>query len=135
MEWVVSRSGKKLSTFEFERQHIAGRCKQTFRFQFNIKMIQSKTWFFQFSQNGRHNKNFFTLPDLDSIKNLVPFTSYLNGLTIHIKNINRINQLTNVSSTDLQEAPFSHGSKASLQKSRFSLQSTPSYRPPWQSHL
>ena len=136
----MSRSGKKLSTFEFERQNIAGCRKQTFRFQFNIKLIQSKTWFFfsVFSVallNGRKNSNFFTLPDLDSIKNLVPFTSYLNGLPLHIKNINRINQLTNVSSIDLQEAPFSHGSKASLQKSRFSLQSTPSYRPPWQSHL
>ena len=46
---LVSRSGKKLSTFEW--QHIAGCCKQTFCFQFNIKLIQSKTWFFfQFSQ-------------------------------------------------------------------------------------
>ena len=46
MEGVVSRSGKKLSTFEFERQNIAGCCKQTFHFQFNTKLIQSKTWFF-----------------------------------------------------------------------------------------
>ena len=36
--------------FEFERQNITGCFKQTFRFQFNIKLIQSKTWFFQFSQ-------------------------------------------------------------------------------------
>ena len=46
----MSRSDKKFSTFEFERQNIAGCCKQTFHFQFNIKLIQSKTWFFQFSQ-------------------------------------------------------------------------------------
>ena len=32
-----------LSIFEFERQNIAGCCKQTFCFQFNIKLIQSKT--------------------------------------------------------------------------------------------
>ena len=39
-----------LSTFEFQRQNIAGCCKQTFRFQFNIKLTQSETRFFQFSQ-------------------------------------------------------------------------------------
>ena len=50
MEELISSSVKKLSTFEFERQNIAGYCKQTFRFLFNIKLIQSKTWFFQFSQ-------------------------------------------------------------------------------------
>ena len=41
MEGVVSRSGKKSSAFEFERQNIAGCCKQTFHF--NIELIQSKT--------------------------------------------------------------------------------------------
>ena len=47
----MSRSGKRLLTFEFERQNIAGCCKQTFCFQFNKKLIQSKTWFFfQYSQ-------------------------------------------------------------------------------------
>ena len=50
MKGLMLRYGKKLSTFEFERQNIAGCCKQTFHFQFNIKLIQSKTWFFQFSQ-------------------------------------------------------------------------------------
>ena len=39
-----------MTTFEFERQIIAGFCKQTFHFQFNTKLIQSKTRFFQFSQ-------------------------------------------------------------------------------------
>jgi hypothetical protein len=48
MERVVSRYGKKLSTIEFERQHIAGCCHQTFPFQLNIKLIQSKTDFFSF---------------------------------------------------------------------------------------
>ena len=43
MEGVVSKSGKKLSTFEFERQNIAGCYEQTFSFQFNTKLIQSKT--------------------------------------------------------------------------------------------
>ena len=46
----MSRSGKKLSTFEFERQKITGGCKQTYRYQFNKKLIQSKTWLSQFSQ-------------------------------------------------------------------------------------
>ena len=51
MEGLMSRSGKKLLTFEFERQNIAGCCKQNFWFQFNIKLIQSKKWFLQFSQH------------------------------------------------------------------------------------
>ena len=38
----MSRSGKKLSTFEFERQNIAGCCKQTFCFQCNMKLIKAK---------------------------------------------------------------------------------------------
>ena len=46
----MSRSGKKVSTFDIERQKIVDCCKQTFHFQLNIKLIQSKTWFFQFSQ-------------------------------------------------------------------------------------
>ena len=46
----MSRSDNKLSTFEFERQNNAGCCQQTFHFQFNIKLIQSRTLFFQFSQ-------------------------------------------------------------------------------------
>ena len=44
---------------------ITGCCKQTFHFQFNIKLIQSKTWFFHFSQWHKIS-NFFTLPDLDT---------------------------------------------------------------------
>ena len=66
-------------------------------------------------------------------KNQIYLINY--GMLTNIKIVVIIDQLTNVSSIDLQEAPFLHGSKASLQKSRFSLQSTPSYRPPWQSHL
>jgi hypothetical protein len=46
MEGLMSRSGKQLTTFEFERQTIAGCCKQTFCFQFNIKLIQSKNKIF-----------------------------------------------------------------------------------------
>ena len=73
MEGVVSRYGKKLLQFEFERQNIAVCCKQTFC-QFNIKLIQGK--FFQFSQwpcslvEWAKKSNFFTLlPDLDSFAN------------------------------------------------------------------
>ena len=33
----MSRSGKKLSKFEFKRQNIADCCKLTFHFQFNPK--------------------------------------------------------------------------------------------------
>jgi hypothetical protein len=34
---------QEVSTFQFERQNIAGCCKQTHYIQFNIKSIQSKT--------------------------------------------------------------------------------------------
>ena len=71
MEGLMSRSGKKLSTFTFERQNIAGCCKETFHFQFNIKLIKGKTCFFQFSQNGRKNSNYFTLMDLDNNPSIV----------------------------------------------------------------
>jgi hypothetical protein len=72
---ILSRSGKMLSTFEFwlelnrrcKGKNIAGRCQQTFCFQFNIKLIQSKTRFSVALLNGRKNSNFFTLPDLDKI--------------------------------------------------------------------
>ena len=65
----MSRYGKKLLQFEFERQNIAVCCKQTFC-QFNIKLILGKTYFFQFSHlNGHKKSNFFTLPDLDSFAN------------------------------------------------------------------
>ena len=72
MDGLVSRSGNMLSTFEFwlelawpERQNIAGWCQQTFCFQFNLKLIQSKTWLSAALLNGRKNLNFFTLLDLD----------------------------------------------------------------------
>ena len=51
-------------TFEFESQDIAGCCKQTFHFQFNIKLKQSKTYFFSFLSallNGWKNSNFFKI--------------------------------------------------------------------------
>ena len=67
----MSRSGKMLSTFEFERQNIAGCCKQTFHFHFNIRQIKSKKHFFQFSHNGRKNSNYFTLTDLDTNPSIV----------------------------------------------------------------
>ena len=57
----MSRSGKKLSTFEFERQNIAGCCKQTFCVQFSSK---AKHDFFSFLSgllNGRKNSNFFKI--------------------------------------------------------------------------
>jgi hypothetical protein len=53
IDGLLSRLGKMLSRFEFwlklawpERQKIAWHCHQTFCFQFNIKLIQRKTWFF-----------------------------------------------------------------------------------------
>ena len=69
------------STFEFERQNIAGWCKQTFCFQF------SKTWFFQFLLVaywiGRKNSNFFwkAVEWSDSMKRNYggfPFTYFLD---------------------------------------------------------
>ena len=43
----MSRSGKKLLSFEFERQNISGCCKKAFCVQFSSK---AKHDFFQFSQ-------------------------------------------------------------------------------------
>ena len=50
-----------LSTFEFERQNIAGCCKQTFCVQFSSK---AKYDFFSFLScllNGRKNSNFYKI--------------------------------------------------------------------------
>ena len=43
MKGLMSRSSKRLSTFEFKRQNIAGYCKQTFHFMFNINLIQRRS--------------------------------------------------------------------------------------------
>ena len=77
-----------LSTFEFQRKNIAGCCKETFHFQFNIKLIQSKTWFFQFSQClaewvGCKNSNFFKLAVLRSDS----MEQNYEGLTFNIPDI------------------------------------------------
>ena len=46
----LSRYQYGCETFEYEKQNIDGSCKQNLCFQFNLKLIQSKTWIFQFSQ-------------------------------------------------------------------------------------
>ena len=48
----MSRSGKKLSTFDFERQNIAGCCKQSFQFHFNKSWSKAKQDFFSFLKKG-----------------------------------------------------------------------------------
>ena len=77
----TSQCSKWLSNIWNWKANLAGCCKQTFDFQFNIKLVQSKTcFFFQFSQNGRKNSNFFTLAVLwsDSIK-----WNYVRGLYLY----------------------------------------------------
>ena len=51
----MSVFGKKLSTFEFERKNIAGCCKQSFRFQFNIHKADPNT------EDGRSMTTFLLL--------------------------------------------------------------------------
>ena len=50
----MSRSGKKLPTFEFERQNISGSCKQTFHFKLGAIFILRK----DIGVGGRENGNF-----------------------------------------------------------------------------
>ena len=46
MNFTIQQMGNGCQTFEFERQSIAGWCKQTFHFEFNIKPSQSQTCLF-----------------------------------------------------------------------------------------
>ena len=71
MEGLMSRSGKKLLTFEFERQNIAGCNEQTFHFQFNLKLIQSKTLFFLVLSEWVQKLEFLTLLDIDTNPSIV----------------------------------------------------------------
>ena len=57
----MSRSGKKLSTFEFERQNIAGCCKQTFLFSSVLKQNMIFFSFLSGPLNGRKNSNIFKI--------------------------------------------------------------------------
>jgi len=75
IDGLVSRSIKMLSTFEFwlelntkcKGKTLLGLVNFLFCFQFNIKLIQSKTWFSVALPNRRKNSNSFALPDLDKI--------------------------------------------------------------------